>query len=162
MSGVRDELENLAKLAKKAAAGVHDLIAALDGLSIGPRQALDTLPGLDPNEFPEIAARLECLRSFATNAANQAQNKGGRPKMKAYRELIDGLRIAFERATGRKATITTSSIKDEYSGPFFELTEAVLSVVSKFANDHGKWLDFSRNKNTRGAFIKGMLRTKSS
>jgi hypothetical protein len=56
-------------------------------------------------------------------------DKGGPPRYLAFEALAIGLKHAFERAAGRKATITRREDRGGWGGVFFALVEATLLVV---------------------------------
>jgi hypothetical protein len=56
-------------------------------------------------------------------------DKGGAPRMMAFRALVTGLMSAFRIATGREAKVTWNDHRDAYEGRFLAFVEVVLELV---------------------------------
>jgi hypothetical protein len=135
-SHARDDLMRVAREA--AAAGKHlgRLRAALNNLPHRHAALLNDhleslvrpVVSLVAKQVPWFPA-LFSIADTASAIARALQDKGGAPKMLAFRLLVGSLTKAFERATGRSAGVTLNPVKSRYEGDFVKLIEAVVPLA---------------------------------
>jgi hypothetical protein len=89
-------------------------------------------------------------------------DKGGAPTKLAYRSLVRGLKLTFERATGRQAKVTWNPYRSRYEGSFFGFVEAVLPLAQSFADAANRPMDIPTAERARGKYVYEMTRSPRS
>jgi hypothetical protein len=87
---------------------------------------------------------------------------GGAPTKLAYRSLVRGLKLTFERATGRQAKVTWNPYQSRYEGLFISFVEAVLPLAQSFADAANRPMDIPTTKHARGKYVHEMTRSSRS
>jgi hypothetical protein len=166
-SDIREELTAIEKNARAAAGALNDLRASLDRLSPAikdPLQKIWALSGGDLNTLSELARRFCVLSSIAKQTAPSIQDRGGRPRKLPFQTLINVLADAYETATDQGATVSTlvssDPTREQYTGPFVALVEAVWADGTFLAKQMAKPLDPIASKDARGQYIKAVLRAR--
>jgi hypothetical protein len=82
-------------------------------------------------ELGNLAPELASLSSMARAHADMLlPDRGGTRGLLAFRVLVEGLRRAFEGATGEKASVTWNNYEERYEGSFLNLVRPVSAVVA--------------------------------
>jgi hypothetical protein len=103
-------------------------------------------------DFQQLA---EAARRYADACV---EDRGSRPKHFAFDALSRGLKLAFERAAERKATITRRDDRGEWDGDFFRLVEAVWPVACNIAEKvTGQPLPGPATTEARGKYLQRRL-----
>jgi hypothetical protein len=131
------EMHNVRKCAEEAANKLRELREALDTAAWGRllRSAIDCDPGSMISE--------QDMRRLAVTAGQIAdrlagKDRRGAPRMHVFDTLVRLLADAFARVTGRTAALTCDPFSGEYSGPFWQVVDAVLPRVAVVADQSKK------------------------
>jgi hypothetical protein len=119
------------------------LQAALDALPPEISEILAThrslLGEIARGSLNHQTAWLDRESHYANIAAEALKGKkSGRPRLTAFTQLVKGLAVAYQQATGRAAKVTWNYTDDCFEGPFLSLVEATLPVARKLADAAGK------------------------
>jgi hypothetical protein len=153
-----------AKFAREAATALENLSASFKELG-GPGWGAPELWGFpDPTDertiksLRNLADGLDGIFDRGTYKEDIFTDTGGRPKKIAFQRLIAELAGAFERATGKRATIWKNHQKASgYDSAFLKFVEVVLPVVRSIIQKSGvDPLDEPISSN-RGEFINSLL-----
>jgi hypothetical protein len=126
-SETRKILLGISKQSADAAKTIRRLDASLKELTPLP-------PGIPRlTELDKQASELAELSAVAKRFAKNFIDLGGKRRMLAFHQLLEGLLRAFESATGHKASVSWSEHKDQYEGSVLKLVKIVLKVVRKIA-----------------------------
>jgi hypothetical protein len=129
---LRLRLQRNAECARAAACALENLSLSIDECG---REGWNLRTELWILADPTERKTIESLRKVAAGIDHMLKrdewiSKGGRPRLKVFRRLIIELAGTFERATGRKATVTRTAYKNEgYSGHFLEFVNILYPIV---------------------------------
>jgi hypothetical protein len=98
---------------------------------------------------------LSSVADTASALARAIQDKGGAPKMLAFRILVLGLKPAFEHATGHSAGVTWNPVESRYEGDFINLVEAVVPLALSLETAN-RSMRIPRTESARGRYIDRM------
>jgi hypothetical protein len=165
-SEIRKELEHVSRAATAAAKRLWRLHCAILALPPQRREQRDDwnrikAGKLDLHLIPNRAQWVTVIGSRSWAMA-QVTDKGGRSAMIGFQELIEGLLLAFKRATGRDGKVTLHPAQRErdgyYGGRFLRLVEAVLPLVRDVTEHLGEPLEFPTSPQARAKYIYEMTR----
>jgi hypothetical protein len=150
-SQVRRYIKSLDKSARQ----LRDALVKLEDAYICDDAAAHTTvitlaaAGIDAHKVLE---QLEAILSVTENADKSA---GGRPPDVEYGLLMGRVIYIFQRATGRRATLTSDRYKNRFSGDFFKVAELV-DVAAASATQQPK-----RTHSALGELLKRCLKDHS-
>ena len=161
-SDTRKEMERVGAEAAAAEKHLDGLRSALDRLAPSDRELLEKLLKPLARIALSIVAKqtpwFHALSSVAISADFLAErlkraDKGGAPKMWAFRALVLGLARAFLHAKKRKAKATWNPHDERWEGQFVNLVEAVLPVAKRCAGTADTPMKYPASPKRRGKFI---------
>jgi hypothetical protein len=109
-------------------------------------------------QLPGLLSWLEKVSAITDLHAECFIDRGGAPKMQAFRALAEGLARAFERATGKKARVTWNEHRSCYEGRFLKLVDAVLQLVLEAAEVSGRPLKHPKTRLALGKYLHELTR----
>jgi hypothetical protein len=160
MKAVAKQASALAKQLRSFQAAMDELIP-LHRSGIVKRMELPLRAewaGLKLERIPSfLAQKFDNVSNRAVIYAPMFVDKGGKPLMVEFRALAQGLRHAFERATGRPATVTVDPVTVDpdckYVGDFLKLLETMLPLTRDCARQFGWELSYPQTTSARGKYV---------
>jgi hypothetical protein len=161
-AAVRKEILRVREEASSSVKYLGRLRNAIKALVPAYRELLEEAWGLRGDiafrQLPGLLLWLEKVSAITDLHAERFIDRGGAPKMQAFRALAEGLARAFERGTDKKARVTWNEHRGCYEGRFLKLVDAVLQLVLQAAEVSGRPLKHPKTRLALGKYLHELTR----
>ena len=154
----RRQLRLTAKRAESAAVALEALSSVIgmnrDGWLLRLKNA--SLPDpTDPKTIEDLRNMASGLQRMLERGA--FEDRGSRPKMMAFRQLIQSLARIFADVTGHRAAVTYDPYRQGYGGKFWDFVEIVRPIAAELIATSGRPIAQPATDLARGKFIERTL-----